>query len=90
MYKVRVSLGKLSKTTKRILPLSAKLFWAQWLSVKGGGVPPKSAKENYAKKQVFLGKKNSICCLLHAFLAPFGQIYGLFGPFLTLFTPPFR
>ena len=26
-------------------PLSAKLFWAQWLSVKGGGVTPLSVKE---------------------------------------------
>ena len=35
-------------------PLSAKGFWAGWLSVKGGrGVPPNSAKENSAKKQVF-------------------------------------
>ena len=35
------SLRRLSKTTWRIL------------SVKGGGVPPNSAKENSAKKQVF-------------------------------------
>ena len=33
-------------------PLSAKLFWAQLFSVKGGGTPH-SAKENSAKKQVF-------------------------------------
>ena len=26
-------------------PFSAKLFWAQWLSVKGGGEPPNSVKE---------------------------------------------
>ena len=30
--------------------------------------------------------ENSIFCFFHAFLAPFGPLYGLFGPFLTLFN----
>ena len=39
-------------------PPSAKLFWAQWLSVKGGGeYPPIPLRENSAKKQLFLAKQ---------------------------------
>ena len=35
-------------------PNSAKSFWAEWFSVKGGrGVSLNSAMENSAKKQVF-------------------------------------
>ena len=55
------------------------------MSVKGGGVPPHSAKENSAKKQ-FFWSKISIFCLFHAFLDLSGPSYGLFGPFLTLFN----
>ena len=49
----------------------------------GGGVPPNSAKENSAKKQGFLGP---ITLFFHAFLALVGLLYGLFGPFITLFN----
>ena len=39
-------------------PHSAKLFWAQELSVKGGGeYPPIPLRKNSAKKQLFLAKK---------------------------------
>ena len=36
-------------------PLSAKLFWAQCLSVKGGGVPPNSVKEKNGSKRAKIG-----------------------------------
>ena len=38
-------------------PLSAKLFWAQWLSVKGRvGYPPIPLRKKSAKKRLFLAK----------------------------------
>ena len=46
------------------------------------GVPPNSAKE----KNLLFRSKNSIFCLFYAFLALFGLLYGVFGPFLTLFN----
>ena len=39
-----------------IPPLSAKLFWAQWLSVKGGGYPPISLRKKSAKNSYFWPK----------------------------------
>ena len=44
------------------------------------GVPPKSAKENSAKKQVFFGPKTLFFAFLDHYMA------GLFGPFLTSFN----
>ena len=66
-------------------PFPLRVFGQDDFPLRGEGVPPNSAKENSAKKQVFRFE-NSIFCLFHAFLALFGQFYGLFGPFLTLFN----
>ena len=49
------------------------------------GVAPNSAKENSAKKQVFLVGK-LFFAYFHTFLVLFGLLYGLFGPLLTLFN----
>ena len=46
-------------------PLSAKLFWAQWLSVKGG--TPNSVKEKNAKKTAIFGQKTLILALFGPF-----------------------
>ena len=64
LYGVRlleITMGSRQKLLSGFFPLrgglppnSAKGFWAEWFSVKGGrGVPPNSAKENLANIQVF-------------------------------------
>ena len=60
--KIYVLRRNMSKTTLRIFsakemggtPKSAKDFWAEWFSVKGGiGLPPNSTKEKIHKKSIF-------------------------------------
>ena len=65
-------LGNLSKTTQRIF------------SVKEG-VPPFLLREIPLKSRYFRSE-NSIFCLFPYIFAVFGLLYGLFGPFLTLFN----
>ena len=62
-------------------PLSAKLFWAQWFSVKGGGGYPPILLRKIPLKSRYFRFENSIFCPFHAFLALFGPLYGLFGLF---------
>ena len=48
-------------------PLSVKGFWAQWLSVKGGGYPPISLRRKSAKKTAIFGQKTPILALFDPF-----------------------
>ena len=49
-------------------PLSAKLFWAQWLSVKGErGYPPIPLRKKSAKKTAIFGQKTLILALFDPF-----------------------
>ena len=62
-------------------PISAKGFWAGWFSVKGGGgYPPIPLKSRFFRSE------NAIFCLFSFIFSPFWLLYGLFGPFLTLFN----
>ena len=57
-------------------PLSAKLFWAQWLSVKGGGeYPPIPLRKKSAKNSYFWPK--------NAYFSPFWPIF--LGKFSAIF-----
>ena len=50
--------------------------------LRGGGYPPIPLR----KKTFFLGPKTLCFAFFYAFLALIGPLYGLFGPFLTLFN----
>ena len=53
--------------------------------LRGEGVSPNFAKENSAKTGI-LGRKTLFFAFFHTFSALFCLLYGLFGPFLTLFN----
>ena len=60
--------------------LSAKLFWAQWLSVKGRGwVPPHSIKEKIRQKAAIFGQKTPILALFGQFFRKFFGNFPLRG-----------
>merc|ERR1711963_636454 len=57
-------------------------FFQTDFPLRGGGYPPIPLR----KKTFFLGPKTLFFAFFYAFLALCGPLYGLFGPFLTLFN----
>ena len=67
-----------------VAPFPLSFFEHNYFLLRGG-YPPIPPRKIPLKSRHFRFE-NSIFCLFHAFLALVGPLYGLFGPFLTLFN----
>ena len=65
-------------------PFPLRVFGQDDFPLRGGGVPPNSAKENSAKKADFFGPKTPCFASFHAFLALFWTIIWPFWPIFNL------